>query len=249
MDKAGRAVLRVDGFVMRRCITAIMAALCMMCAVPAHAAMRGYIVTSFETIRVEAPVRIILTTGSGVSAMGEGERDVLDRVNLSVSGGVLTVTMDEKSASGFADTKQSPAPLLMLSTGQLRRATVIGGGGLIIKELAGLEADVALNGSGEIVIESADVERLSLFIGGSGRVTAKGKARDVQATVNGSGTLDAQELGARAAVVTNAGSGSIRLMVHGPVRGASSGSGDVTISGKPICTISQNGVGTIQCAP
>ena len=54
---------------------------------PAHAAMRGFIVTNFDGIRVEAPVRIILTTGSGAKGMGEGDRELLDRVRLSVSGG------------------------------------------------------------------------------------------------------------------------------------------------------------------
>lgn len=215
---------------------------------PAHAAMRGYIVTHFDSIRVEAPVHIILTTGSGVSGTGEGDRDMLNRVTLSVSGGALTVTMEEKSQSGFADGAVKAAPVLYLSTGQLRKAVVVGGAVLTIKELSGLEADIAMNGNGEIIVERTDVERLSLFVGGGGRVQVAGNARSVQASVNGPGALDAEGLNVHNAVVANDGPGTISLTVHGPARIRSSGSGGVTVKGKPVCTIEQSGVGQVDCA-
>lgn len=213
----------------------------------AHAAMRGYIVTSFDSIRVEAPVRIMLTTGSGVSGTGEGDREVLDRVTLSVSGGLLTVTMAERPGTGFADGKPAPAPTLYLATGQLRRAQVIGGAVLTIGELSGLDADLSLNGNGEIAVGNADVERLSLYVGGGGRLSIAGRARDVRASVNGPGALDAAALDARNATVANDGPGSIRLTAHGPVKVNSSGSGDTVIEGKPVCTIDQRGVGQVIC--
>lgn len=217
-------------------------------ATPAHAAMRGYIVTNFDSIRVEAPLRIVLSTGSGVSGTGEGDREALDRVRLSVSGGALTVTMADPPGNGFAKGKPADVPTLYLSTGQLRRVQLIGGGVLEIRELAGLEANISLNGSGEILLRNADVEQLSLYVGGGGRLTAAGTARTVRASVNGPGALAAGDLDARGAVVANDGPGSVHLTVHGPVKVTSSGSGDTRIDGKPVCTIEQRGVGQVVCA-
>src|SRR3990167_1263131 len=82
---------------------------------PAQAAMRGYIVTSFDTIRLEAPIRVVLQTGSGTSATGEGDRAALDRVNLSVSGQVLTIRLTD--AVGGWDKGLESVPTIFLSTG------------------------------------------------------------------------------------------------------------------------------------
>ena len=216
-------------------------------AQPAHAAMRGYIVTSFDTIRVEAPVRIVLSTGSGVSGTGEGELEALDRVDLSVSGRVLTVTMADPPENRFSDGKAAPVPTLYLETGQLRRAQVIGGAVLTIRQLAGLEADLSMNGNGEIVVQHADVESLSLYVSGGGRLTVSGSARSVRASVNGPGALAAEGLDARDANIANDGPGSIHISVHGPAKVVSTGSGDTTVDGKPVCTITRRGVGEVIC--
>lgn len=222
-------------------------AVALLSVTPADAAMRGYIVTSFDTIRVEAPVRIVLTTGSGVSGTGEGEREALDRVTLSVSGGVLTVTMASPPESRFADGKPASVPTLYLATGQLRRAQVIGGAALAIRGLAGLEADLSMNGNGEILLDQADVERLSLYVSGGGRITVSGKARDVRASVNGPGALEAQALDARNATIANDGPGSIHMSVYGPATIVSTGSGDTVVGGKPVCSITRRGVGEVIC--
>src|SRR3546814_6663925 len=55
---------------------------------PALAAEQQYSVTHFDTVRMQAPFRVIISTGRGNSGRGEGERDALDRVSLDVSGGV-----------------------------------------------------------------------------------------------------------------------------------------------------------------
>jgi hypothetical protein len=213
----------------------------------AQAAMRGYIVTSFDTIRVEAPVRIVLTTGSGVSGSGEGERAALDRVDLSVSGGVLNVRMADAPDRGFGRDGGGDVPTLTLSTGQLRRATVVGGAVLTIRGLEGVEAALSMSGNGEMIVERADVERLSLYVGGGGKLTVGGTARTVRASVNGPGMLDAAALDTHEATIVNDGSGAVRMTVHGPAGVVSTGSGDTTIGGKPVCTITRRGVGAVVC--
>lgn len=212
----------------------------------AHAAMRGYIVTNFDTIRVEAPVRVLVSTGGGAKGSGEGDREVLDRVNLSVSGGTLTVRMNKQPDIRSEDAMVE-APTLYLSTGQLRRATVIGGGLLKITEIAGLEAELSMSGNGEMIVENADVERISLYVGGGGKLTISGKARDARVSVNGPGALHAEALVANNANIANDGAGMIHMTVNGPAKVVSTGSGDTIVQGKPACAITRRGIGRVIC--
>ncbi|MEZ5655625.1 MAG: head GIN domain-containing protein [Sphingobium sp.] len=211
---------------------------------PAHAAMRGFIVTNFDTIRVEAPVRIILTTGTGVRGSGEGERALLDRVKLSVSGGTLIVRMTDGPE---LDDGAAEVPTIYLSTSQLRRAMVLGGGVLTIKELSGLEADLSMNGNGELIVEHADVDRLSLYVSGGGRMTINGAAKDVRASVNGPGALEAENLVARNATIGNDGVGSAHVTVNGTAKVVSTGSGDTIVDGNAVCDVTRRGIGRILC--
>src|SRR3546814_14234430 len=58
---------------------------------PALAAEQQYSVTHFDTVRMQAPFRVIISTGRGNSGRGEGERDAVDRVSLDASGGALPI--------------------------------------------------------------------------------------------------------------------------------------------------------------
>lgn len=214
---------------------------------PAGAVTRGYIVTDFDTIRMEGPVRVVLDTGGGATASGTGDGAMLDRVDLSVSGRELTVRMKDAGESGFAPARPGAAPVVTLSTSRLRRVVMMGGGVLTIGTLAGQDVVLAMNGNGEVRVQAAAVERLSLFLSGGGRMMLKGRAGVVKAMVNGPGTLDAAALDARDATIANDGPGTVSLSVHGPVTVTSTGSGDTVVGGKPVCTVRQQGVGQVSC--
>lgn len=150
-------------------------------AAPAHAASQSYVITSFDSIRVDAPVRVHITTGAGVSAKGDGDRDLLDRIDIRVSGKQLVIRLRRgHERTGTAQ--------LRLSTGVLNRVTVNGGGLVDAGQLTGKDISIANNGPGSV------------------RITASASAQ-----------------------------------VH------STGSGDTTVIGKPACTVSQAGSGTVTC--
>ena len=213
----------------------------------ALAETRGYIVTSFATIRVEAPVHIVLKTGEGTTARGEGDGDLLERVNLSVSGRVLTVRFDGGPDIGFDPRRNIEAPVITLSTEQIKRAQILGGATLRIDKLKGLEAELSLSGNGEMTVDDADIERLSLYVGGGGRMTLAGKARDVRASANGPGAIEAEKLVARNATIANDGVGFVHISVDGPAKVVATGSGDTVVGGKAICSVTRRGTGSVTC--
>src|SRR3546814_19227971 len=113
------------GFRSIRCGVAL---LIVFAGVPALAAEQQYGVTHFDTVRMQVPYRVIISTGKGNSGRGDGERDALDRVSLDLSGGVLTV---RAKPDRFGLEKQHPGRVsLYLTTAAVRRV-LLGGVGAI----------------------------------------------------------------------------------------------------------------------
>jgi hypothetical protein len=219
------------------------AALALLSAPAASAATQTYVVTGFDSIRLLAPVRVTLTTGKGSSARGDGSRQMLDRLVLEVSGGVLTVRLKEARPG---ETSSGPATLA-LSTDRLSRVQVRGGGVLAIDRMSGLRGDIALNGGGEVSVGAVALDRLNVALMGGGSVTLAGKALQAGIDLSGAGTLAAEGLTVGDARVVSDGSGSAALVATKTAAVNARGAGNVTLGGKAACTVTRAGTGTISC--
>ena len=67
-------------------------------AAPAAAATRGYTITSFDSIRVDAPVTVTLVTGLGPSARAEGDQAMLDRLHAEDAPKVVVLGFEPEDA-------------------------------------------------------------------------------------------------------------------------------------------------------
>ena len=221
-------------------------ALLLLASAPAaQAATQPYVVTSFDSIRVEAPVNVIVTTGGGISAKGEGDREALDRLELQNSGSLLVVRMRPAADGGLRGA--AGVATLRLSTGQMRRATLSGGGTITVNGMKGQQGELALNGGGDITINGAALDRLNVALWGSGRVTLSGKAGRASILASGPGAVRGEGLTATRAELLNNGPGSIAVTVTGAADVNARGSGDVTVLGKPVCKVAQSGTGRVLC--
>ncbi|HEX7876525.1 MAG TPA: DUF2807 domain-containing protein [Sphingobium sp.] len=224
-----------------RTMLAGMAAVAM--AAPAEAATRGFTVTSFDAIRVDAPVEVIVTTGAGASARAEGDQALLDRLKVDVSGRLMAVTM-ERARPGE---KSGGRATLRLSTGAIGRVVLTGGGSVSVSRMKGLRGDIVLGGNGDVSVAAVDVDQLNLSVAGAGRATLAGRAGIANVRVNGPGAVMAEGLRARQAVVSNDGPGNVALTVEVTAKVTASGSGDVTVVGKAACQVENRGTGRISC--
>lgn len=209
----------------------------------AQAATQTYVVTSFDSIRVEAPVKVVLKTGGGLSARGEGDRASLDRVDLQVSGRLLVVRI-RPSVSGKRD---SGPVTLHLSTEQIRRAFLTGGGALVIDRMKGQRGEVTLNGGGELSVGTVMVDHLTALLSGGGQMTLNGQAGRAMMRLSGPGSLAAEGLTIRDVQVFGDGSGEMRLTASGSADIRARGSGNVTVLGKAACTVLHSGSGRVTC--
>ncbi|WP_218036436.1 GIN domain-containing protein [Sphingobium sp. EM0848] len=212
-------------------------------AAPAGAATRGFTISSFDAIRIDAPVEVIVTTGAGASARAEGDQAALDRLKLDVSGRSLSVTM----AKAQPGEKSGGRAILRLSTGDLARIVLTGGGSVSVSRMKGLRGDIVLGGNGDVSVAAVDLDQLNLFVAGAGRATLTGRAGIANLRVNGPGAVAAEGLRARQAAVANDGPGTTTLTADVTAKVTASGSGDVTVVGKAACSVDNRGTGRISC--
>lgn len=210
---------------------------------PCVAAGRGFTISSFDAIRVDAPVIVQLTTGNGVSARADGSQDAMDRLKVEVSGRLLTITM----ARPHPGARSEGAPVVRLSTPMVNRIVMTGGGSVSVDRMKGMRGDIVSGGNGDVTVASADLDQMSIMLAGGGRVTVAGRAGIANIRVNGPGAAMAQGLRARQATIANDGPGSIALTADVTARISASGSGDVTVAGKAACTVENKGTGRVTC--
>lgn len=213
---------------------------------PVSAATRTYIVTDFDSIRVEGPLNVAIETGRGASARGEGGAASLDQVDLRVASRVLTVRLKPSPFESSRD-RNAPAVRLALTVPSLRRVQLTGAGSLNITGLDKSRAEIIASGSGSIAITAIDTDILSVIQFGAGTVSLAGKAKSVDLRVAGHGGLDAKGLRAADLVIALEGAADVDAQADRSAKVVAAGPGNVTITGKPACTVRRVGSGVVRC--
>lgn len=205
-----------------------------------------YVIGDFDTIRLEAPVEVVIVTGKGASAIGTGARATLDALNLQMGGRILTIRMN-RYAIGAPGAPLGQARL-MLTTGELKRVVLLGAGSLTADRIKGDRAEASLRGSGTLTLPRIEADYLTIGLLGSGTMTLAGHAGDVNATVSGSARLDASRLDTDRLRVNAEGSVDTQFAARATVTAVATGSGRAIITGPAACTVRKLGSATVECS-
>ncbi len=218
---------------------------CAGAATAAPAARQSFIITDFDSIRVEAPVDVRIETGKGPSARATGDRPVLDALTLDVSGGVLAVRM-RRSAVGSEITQDGGAQIVLTTT-TLRTIVLLGAGSIAADRLRGAEARASLRGNGRIDVSGVDADRLSVDLIGAGSLSLAGKATAAQFRVSGAGRLDAARLSTIRLDTTVQGSADVSAGAREEATIIASGSGRVAVARAGSCSVRRAGSASVEC--
>jgi hypothetical protein len=231
-----------------RCAPAALALSCgiALASGAAQAATRTYIVTDFDSVRVEAPIAVAVQTRRGVTARAEGDADLLERIDLSVSSRVLTVRLKRSPFEGNRD--EGAAARLFLTVPALRSAQLSGSGTLAIEGFAAQNARIVAAGSGMLSAAGVNGDTLSVLQQGSGAVRLSGKAGKATIQLSGSGSIDTGALTAPDIEVTAEGAGSVKALATRSAKIVAIGPASVTVDGHPACTVRHAGSGPVICA-
>ena len=104
-----------------------------------------------------------------------------------------------------------------------------------------------MSGSGRLAIAAVEADTLVVGLLGGGRITLAGRAKQLRATVQGSGDLQAAELRADDAQIASDTAGTVTVAVARTAKVTATGPGDVEILGSPSCTVVAKGSGEVRC--
>lgn len=212
----------------------------------AAAAERTYSVTDFDRVQVDGPYEVVLTTGGASGARATGSPRALDAVTVEVSGSTLRIHPNRSAWGGYPGEPVETASI-RLTTRELKAATLLGAGSLAIDRAGGLRTDLSLAGSGRLSVGAVQADQLVVALLGAGRISLAGSARQLRASVQGSGDLDAAALKVEDAQVDAQTSGTIAFEARRAVTLTANGPGDVAITGNAACTVKAAGSGRIRC--
>jgi hypothetical protein len=205
---------------------------------------RSYQLAGFDRVALGGPHDVIVTVGGAHSVRAEGDSAMIERLEVKVENGELTIGTKERMSLGWKDRK----PLTIYVTAPTLSAASIGGSGNIkVDRVEGKSFAAAIGGSGDIDLASLTVEEASFSIGGSGNIRAVGTAQRSQASIAGHGDLELGRLETKQTKVSIAGSGNVSARATEAADINIVGSGDVSLAGGAKCTISKMGSGEARC--
>ena len=215
-------------------------------AAPAAAAERRFTVTDFDRILVDGPFKVTLSTGRSGSAVATGSNQALDRVSIEVQGRTLRVRPNRSAWGGYPG-EGSGTLVIKVSTHDLRGAVVTGSGSIDIDKAKGMRFEASVAGSGRIGIASLEADKLGVGLLGSGKIQLAGKVKELRATIQGAGDLDAEKLTVEDADINADTAGNISVGVRRAAKVTATGQGDTRIVGKPACTLKGLASGRVSC--
>ena len=178
-------------------------------------------VAGFSAVYLRLPARVEVVVGEPTSLVLSGDDDLLALVKTEVKSGRLVIEeprgKDLRFRSGLD---------VRIGTPDLSRFEVEGSGDVEIRDLAGDNFHVKIEGSGDVV--------------------ASGTTDYLEAHIEGSGDMRLEGLAAQEASVSISGSGDIRVNVASRLRYAISGSGDIRYDGSPHVSGGISGSGSVR---
>lgn len=206
-------------------------------------------VSDFNKVAFKMPGTLYLKQGSTNSVELEGDREVLEKVEVKVDDGRLTIGLkDENNWFNWRDwdnnkitayvSIQDVAGLSVSGSGDLVAQTKITGGNMVLK----------VSGSGTLKAE-IDAEDVDANVSGSGDLTLGGKMKSLDSDISGSGKIS---IAAAIIGLTEIGiSGSGKFLASGSsreIKASISGSGKVLASELVVdkCTVKISGSGDVE---
>jgi hypothetical protein len=215
-------------------------------AVPAAAAERSYTLTDFDRVQVEGPYQVSLTTGLSSGARASGSAEALERVSVEVQGHTLRIRTNRSAWGGYPGERAGPV-IIEATTRDLAAGAVTGSGSLVVDKAKGLRLDLSVSGSGRLGVASVEADNLVVGLLGSGRIALGGKAKQLRATIQGSGDFEGAALVAQDAVVVADTGGTVTVAAARTAKVTATGPGDVVILGSPSCTLGGVAAASVKC--
>jgi hypothetical protein len=189
-------------------------------------------VRDFDKINMKIDGTVYIKQGDTNEVVVEGDRDDLEKMDISVEGGELIIDTRNRSSWRFWDSWSVDVEVYV-TVKELRSVSVSGSGDVISQNT--IEAEnfrARISGSGDIEMD-LDVRDIEASISGSGDIELSGKSESGRLSISGSGKFLSEDMEVGDFNVRMSGSGRCAITVNGELDVRISGSGSVYYGGRP----------------
>lgn len=183
-------------------------------------------VTGFSGIELMGALDVQLTRGTETRVTVEGQSNLIDLLETTVSNGVWKIRTRECYSTDKPFVVHISAPVI-------DRVHVQGSGDVTGTDAFEAEVmDLAVQGSGDIKM-NVTAKQVVAMVQGSGDIALQGSASDLTCTLQGSGDVKAADLKTDRTKATITGSGDVSVTVNSSLNASITGSGNVKYRGNP----------------
>lgn len=227
--------------------TALLAAMIALVATPAAAAQRKYGTVSFERVELVGNFNADITVATGAGVIADGETEALERLDVDVNNGTLTIREKRLTNERGASNRTSRPVILTIRATGLKQVGLAGNGRVTVTGLHDQNAALFLRGNGEISATGINVASASAMIDGAGRIMMSGRAQSLTAALKGAASLDAAAFVVRDLDVNAQGTGRGSFNATRRASVTATGLGVIDVTGTAACTVKNTGNGEVYC--
>lgn len=201
-------------------------------------------VSGFTQVSFGISGNLFIKTGPQFSLVLEGDKNILDDIETEVSGNKLVIRK-KNWRSSLRDEKV----IVNLTMPQIEGLSVSGSGKAeILNPVESDNLNLAVSGSGKILISDLNADDLNCAISGSGDIIlgGKGSVDDGEISISGSGSFSGEAVEIDHLEIGVSGSGNCICNVKETLDASVSGSGDVLYSGNPKIDARVSGSGRVR---
>lgn len=201
-------------------------------------------ISGFSEIAMSTSGNVYVEQSPNYSVQVEASQNLLDVIETEVHGSTLEIDIKRgKCLKGNTTlnvyvTAPNIEGLVLSGSGNINTSGLISSNSM----------EAVISGSGEIYIDSLEVQDFKSIISGSGSITANGVGTALRQdiSISGSGELNAFNLPVQDSEVSISGSGDCNVNVTQTLKTSISGSGNIVYMGNPVITSSNSGSGTVR---
>lgn len=207
-----------------------------------HVVSETRAVSGFHGVELKGSGTVIVTQGDTEGLVIDAEDNLLPLLESTVDpDGILHLGF--KKHAGSVEFKKPLTFKLAVKT--LEKVVIAGSGDLRAGSLSAEGFDIALPGSGNVVVDHLKTGTVHTEINGSGDVKLAGEAHSQRVNINGSGDYKARALKTGDATVAINGSGDGEVWADESLSVAINGSGEVGYAGHPAIQKNVHGSGEV----
>jgi Putative auto-transporter adhesin, head GIN domain len=196
----------------------------------------------FKSVKTSGSIDVEINSGDTYAVSAEDDDNLLPYIVTEVNDGTLDIHYKNNTSVNNDHAK------VYVTVPSLDKVIASGSADITIRDILKnpQKIEMSISGSGSIK-GGLDAPAVSVDVSGSGNIDLKGRTKDFDCTVNGSGDINCGGLQSENATVKISGSGNAHVFASVHLTASTFGSGDVYYGGNPSNPeIHTSGSGSVQ---